>query len=80
MGELRFFAFLDAGDVTLDQRSIGEGPQMLGGLQFWGVAWKEAQAHMVGRAQPQTRAPARLSSASGSRFLLPHFHHVSAQA
>ena len=35
---LRLLQILDAGEMTVDQRSIGQRPEMFGGLQFGGPA------------------------------------------
>jgi hypothetical protein len=39
VGELRIFEFLDGGKVAIDQDTVGQWPQVLGGLQFRRVRW-----------------------------------------
>jgi hypothetical protein len=44
---LRVFEVVDRGEVAIDQYGIGEGPQMLGGLEFWGVRRQEEQMSAI---------------------------------
>ena len=54
---LRLLQILDAGEMTVDQRSIGQRPEMFGGLQFGGVGREEVQIDVVGHTQAQTGVP-----------------------
>jgi hypothetical protein len=50
-GELDVFALLDRGEMPIDQARVGEGPEMLGRLQLWGVGGQEEQMDMLGHPQ-----------------------------
>ena len=53
---LRLLQILAAGEMTVDQRSIGQRPrvqEMFGGLQFGGVGREEVQIDVVGHTQAQ---------------------------
>jgi len=63
----RLLQILDAGEMTIDQRSIGQRPEMFGGLQFGRVGWEEVQIDVVGHTQAQTGVP------SGT---IQHQHHL----
>ena len=39
------------------ERRIGQRPEVLGGLEFWGIGWEEVQVDVVGHAQAQTGMP-----------------------
>jgi hypothetical protein len=52
MSELRLFELLDALEMAVHQRGVGEGPEMLGGLEFWRIRRQEEQVDVVGHAQP----------------------------
>ena len=54
---LRLLQILAAGEMTVDQRSIGQRPEMFGGLQFGGVGREEVQIDVVGHTQAQTGVP-----------------------
>lgn len=41
VGELRLFELLDALEMAVNQRGVGEGPEMLGGLELRRVRWQE---------------------------------------
>ena len=56
---LRFFEVLDGGEMAVDQRGVGQRPQMLGRLEFWRVGREEVQIDVVRHAQAQTGMPAR---------------------
>ena len=51
MGELRFFELLDAGEMAIVERRVGERPEVLGRLEFGGIRRQEEQVDMVGHAQ-----------------------------
>jgi hypothetical protein len=38
---LRLLHVLDRGEMTVDQRRIGERPEVLSRLQFWGIGREE---------------------------------------
>jgi hypothetical protein len=59
VGELRLYELLDALDVTIDERRVGQRPQMLSWLEFGGVRRQEEQVDVVGRAQALGGMPAR---------------------
>jgi hypothetical protein len=58
MSSLRLFERLDALKMAVDQRCVRQRPQMLSGLQFWGVGRQEEQVHMVRHAQALGGVPA----------------------
>ncbi len=45
--------------MAVDERGIGERPQMLGGLQFGRIGRQEEQVDVVGHAQALRAVPAR---------------------
>jgi len=47
-GGERVFERGERGEVLVDQRVVGEAPQMLGGLEFGGVGRQEDQMEAVG--------------------------------
>jgi hypothetical protein len=55
VGELGVLQLLDAGDMLVDQRGVGQGPQVLGGLQFGRGGWQEEPMHVVGDTQLEAR-------------------------
>ncbi|HET9320116.1 MAG TPA: hypothetical protein VFO27_10075 [Bryobacteraceae bacterium] len=55
---MRGFEVVDRGEVAIDQDGIGEGPQMLGGLEFWGVRRQKQQVEVVWHAQSLGAVPA----------------------
>ena len=59
VGELDVFELLDRGEMPIDQARVGEGPEMLSRLQFWGVWGQEEQMEdMLGHPQAHTAMPA----------------------
>ena len=58
VGELRSFQVVDGGKVLVDQRGVGQGPQMFGWLQFGGVRRQKEQVDVLGHAQTQAAVPA----------------------
>jgi hypothetical protein len=55
---LRVFQLLNRGEVAVDERRIGERPQMLGGLEFLGVRRQNVQVEMVRHVQTLGAMPA----------------------
>ena len=51
VGELRFFELLDAVEMAVEQRRVGERPEVFSWLQFRGIRRQEEQVDMVGHAQ-----------------------------
>jgi len=49
---LRLLQILDAGEMTVDQRSIGQRPEMFGGLQFGGVGREEVHVRLDDASLP----------------------------
>jgi hypothetical protein len=45
--------------VAIDQRRIGQWPQLLGWLELGRIGWEEVQKDVVGNAQALTLVPAR---------------------
>ena len=56
-GELGVFKLLDAREVASDYERVGERPQMLGGLQFGRVGWKDQQVHVLGHTEAHAGMP-----------------------
>jgi hypothetical protein len=57
--KLRIFQILDGGKVLVDERGVGQRPEVFGGLQFGRIGWEEEQVDVVGDPQPDARVPAR---------------------
>jgi hypothetical protein len=58
MRKLGVFKVLDRGEMLVDQRGVGERPEMLRRLQFGGVRRQEEQMDMVRHAQLHAGVPA----------------------
>jgi hypothetical protein len=56
---LRLLEVLDRGEMPIDERRVGERPEVFGGLQLGGVGWEEVEIDVVGHAQAQTGVPPR---------------------
>src|SRR5262245_58959831 len=54
---LGLLQLLDRGEMAIDQRRIGEGPQMLRRWEFWRVGWEEVEIEVVRHAQAETGMP-----------------------
>ena len=57
-GSLGIFEFLDVGEVAVDERGIGQGPQMLGGIEFGGIGQQEQQMDVLRHVQSRAGMPA----------------------
>jgi len=55
---LDVFQFLNAGEAPVDQRRIGERPQMFRRLEFWGVGLEKQQVEVVWHTQALGAVPA----------------------
>lgn len=55
---LRVLQVVNAGEMAVGERRVGQRPQVLGGLEFGGVGRQEQQMHMVGDAQVEAGMPA----------------------
>ena len=51
VGELGVFELLDAVEMAVDERRVGQRPEVLGGLQFGRVRRQEEQVDVLGHAQ-----------------------------
>ena len=51
VGKLSLFKLLDGREMAVDQRRVGERPEMFGWLEFWRIRRQEEQMDMVGHAQ-----------------------------
>ncbi len=56
---LHVLQFVDGGEVAVDERGVGERPQMFGGLQLRRVGRQEEQVDVLGHTQPHAGMPAR---------------------
>jgi hypothetical protein len=43
---------LDTLEMAINQRCVGERPEVFSRLEFWRIRRQEEQVHMVGHAQP----------------------------
>ena len=60
VGELGVFEVLDAGEMLVDECSVGQGPEMFGGLQFGRVRGQKEQVDVLGDPEVDAgRFPAR---------------------
>ncbi len=71
VGKLGILEVLDAGEMLVDQRGVGEWPEMLSRLQLRGVGRQEEQVDVVGDAEPQTGMPARAIEHQHDLFARP---------
>jgi hypothetical protein len=58
-GGLNVFELVDGGKVAIHQDGIGQGPEVLGRLQFRGIRWQEQEMDVLGHAQTLRLVPAR---------------------
>ncbi len=58
-GGLRIFQVLDAGEVAIGQRGVGQWPEMFSRLEFGRIGRQEEQMEVVGNAQVNAAMPAR---------------------
>ena len=54
---LRVFQVHNAGEMAIDERRIGEGPEMFGGLELGRIGWEEVEIDVIGHPQTQTGMP-----------------------
>ena len=59
VGELGVFEVLDAGEMLVDECSVGQGPEMFGGLQFGRVRGQKEQVDVLGDPEVDAGMPAR---------------------
>jgi hypothetical protein len=55
---LRILQLLDIAEMAIGEGRVGEGPQVLGGLEFGGVGRQKEQMDMLRHAQPHAGMPA----------------------
>jgi hypothetical protein len=65
---------VDRGEMTVEERCVGERPQMLGGLEFRRVRWQEEQVDVVGDAQALRTVPAGPIQHEHDLFVWPGPH------
>jgi hypothetical protein len=58
VGQLRLFELLDGLKMAVDERHVGQRPQMLGGLEFGRIRRQEEQMNMVRDTQALSGVPA----------------------
>ncbi len=60
---LDVFQLVDAGEMAVDERRIGQRigqrPQVLRWLEFWGIGWQEVERDVIGHAQAEAGVPSR---------------------
>jgi hypothetical protein len=66
---LSVFEVVDAGEMAVDERGIGQGPEVLGGLELGRIRWQEEQMHVLGHAQFDACMPACLVQDEHNLFL-----------
>jgi putative transposase len=76
LGELGVLELLDGGKVPVDQHRIGQGPQVLGRLQFRGIGRQEEQVAVVVHAAslPDRKGGQWVLEAAGDAF--PRLQHI----
>jgi hypothetical protein len=57
-GGLNVFELVDGGNVAIHQDGIGQGPEVLGRLEFRGIGREQMQKDVVGDPQPLRLVPA----------------------
>ncbi|HEX8982902.1 MAG TPA: hypothetical protein VF792_09050, partial [Ktedonobacterales bacterium] len=57
--KLDLVEFLDRGEMAIDQAGVGQRPEMLSRLQFWGIRRQEEPVDVVGHTQLHAGMPAR---------------------
>jgi hypothetical protein len=57
-GGLNVFELVDGGKVAIHQDGIGQGPEVLGRLQFRRIGWEKVEKDVVGDPQPLRLVPA----------------------
>ena len=57
-GGLNVFELVDGGKVAIHQDGIGQGPEVLGRLEFWGIGWEKEKKDVVGDPQLLRLVPA----------------------
>jgi hypothetical protein len=56
-GELHLFQFVEGREVAVDQRCIGERPEVLSRLQLRRIGWQEQKMDMLGHPQSDAGMP-----------------------
>lgn len=56
---LRLLELVDGGEMAVEEWRVGEPPQMLGRLQFWGVGRQKVEVDVVRHAHAQAGVPSR---------------------
>lgn len=71
---LGVFEVVDAGEVAVRERGVGQRPEMFGGLDLGRVGGQEEQMHVVGHAQFHAAMPAGAVEDQYNLFARPGAH------